>query len=121
MLEQRDDDERRAKAACGCVTSQREVGPTDSCPVHDGVPDRCAPSDHGLGALGSGGLGAKSLTAKELRLVISPGDPEAEKGFLGMQGETEIWVEAESKTPLEIVGKIPKIPGKVRLILTEMG
>jgi len=63
----------------------------------------------------------KPVAVRELRLVITPGNPEAEKGFLGMEGETEIWVEAESKTPLEIVGKIPKIPGKVRLILTEMG
>ena len=38
-----------------------------------------------------------------------------------MEGETEIWVEAESKTPLEIVGKIRKVPGKVRLVLREMG
>jgi len=63
----------------------------------------------------------RALTSRELRLIISPADPDAEEGFLNMEGETEIWVEAESKTPLEIVGKIPRVPGKVRVVLTEMG
>ena len=63
----------------------------------------------------------RHMTSRELRLIISPADPDTEEGFLNMEGETEIWVEAESKTPLEIVGKIPKVPGKVRVVLTEMG
>ncbi len=63
----------------------------------------------------------RPLTARELRLIITPADPDAAEGFLNMEGETEIWVEAESKTPLEIVGRIPRVPGKVRLVLREMG
>lgn len=61
-----------------------------------------------------------SLPARELRLTVSPVDPEAEAGFLKMKGETEIWVEAESKTPLEIGGKVPRA-GRIRLVLTGLG
>jgi len=61
------------------------------------------------------------LPARELRLTVSPTDPESEEGFLNMEGETEIWVEAGSKTLLEIVGKVPNVPGKVRLVLSAMG
>ena len=63
----------------------------------------------------------RPLTSREIRLIITPADPDATEGFLNMEGETEIWVEAVSKTPLEIVGKIRKVPGKVRLVLSEMG
>jgi hypothetical protein len=38
-----------------------------------------------------------------------------------MDGETEVWVEARSKTPLEIVGKVPRVPGTVRLVLAALG
>jgi len=38
-----------------------------------------------------------------------------------MEGEVEIWVEAETGTLLEIVGKVPKVPGKVKLVLDELG
>jgi hypothetical protein len=38
-----------------------------------------------------------------------------------MKGETQIWVEAETKTLLEIVGKVPNVPGKVKLVLSAMG
>ena len=40
--------------------------------------------------------------------------------FLNMKGETEIWVEASSKTPLEISGHVPKA-GRVVLRLAAMG
>lgn len=63
----------------------------------------------------------RPLTSRELRLTISPADPDSDEGFLNMEGEIQIWVEAESKTPLEIVGKIRKVPGTVRLVLAEMG
>lgn len=67
-------------------------------------------------------LGARrTLPVRELRLRISPADPErADEGFLKMEGETELWVEAGSRTPLSLSGKIPKIPGRVRLVLTEL-
>jgi MATE family multidrug resistance protein len=64
----------------------------------------------------------QSLDVKELRLRVIPADPEsADEGFMNMEGETEIWVEAASKTPLEISGRVPKVPGRVRLVLTGMG
>jgi len=63
----------------------------------------------------------KTETLKELRLRLTPGDPEVDEGFLDMEGEIEFWVEAESKTPIEINGKIPKVPGRVKVLLTGMG
>lgn len=66
--------------------------------------------------------GTKKVEAlRELRLRLTPGDPEVDEGFLNMEGETEVWVEAESKTPIEINGKIPKVPGRVKLLLSGMG
>ena len=63
-----------------------------------------------------------SLLVRELRLRIIPADPErADEGFLKMEGETELWVEAESKTPLLLSGKAPKIPGRIKLELVEIG
>ena len=62
-----------------------------------------------------------TLPVREFRLTVSPADPQAEEGFLKMEGEVEIWVEAETKTLLEIVGKVPKVPGKVKLVLSAMG
>jgi hypothetical protein len=38
-----------------------------------------------------------------------------------MEGETEIWVERRSKTLLQINGRVPNVPGEVRLVLSEMG
>jgi len=61
-----------------------------------------------------------TLPLRELRLTITPTDPEAEEGFLRMVGETEIWVEAESRALLEIAGRIPRIPGTVRLVLSAL-
>jgi hypothetical protein len=57
---------------------------------------------------------------RELRLRLAPDDPAAEEGFLRMEGETEVWVEARSKAPLEISGKIPDVPGRVKLELAAM-
>jgi hypothetical protein len=65
---------------------------------------------------------AKTLPVKEMRLRIIPVDPErAKEGFMKMEGETELWVEAVTKTPLQLSGKVPKVPGRVRLVLAEMG
>jgi len=64
----------------------------------------------------------QTLPLREFRLRITPADPEqAGEGFLRMEGETEIWVEAESKTPLEISGRVPRVPGRVQLRLVAMG
>ena len=63
---------------------------------------------------------AETVTVRELRLVIIPADPESDEGFMKMQGETEVWVEAGSKTPLEIGGRIPRV-GNIQLLLTGIG
>lgn len=62
-----------------------------------------------------------TLNVREMRLNVAPADPESKSGFLNMQGEIEIWVEAETKTVIEIVGDVPRVPGKVRLVLAELG
>jgi hypothetical protein len=63
----------------------------------------------------------RSSIVHQMRLEIVPTDPErAEEGFLNMKGETELWVEARSKTVLRIGGRAPKI-GKIALVLAEMG
>jgi hypothetical protein len=60
----------------------------------------------------------RTLEVRELRLRISPAETgEADEGFLKMEGETEIWVEADTRTLLEVDGKIPKVPGRVELAI----
>ena len=67
-----------------------------------------------------GSTNAPELT--ELRLRFLPADPgRASEGFLRMEGESEIWVERHSKTLLQINGRVPNVPGEVRLVLSEMG
>jgi hypothetical protein len=56
------------------------------------------------------------LRAGEVRYSTLPD----KKKFLNMKGETELWVEARSKTVLRIGGRAPKI-GKIALVLAEMG
>ena len=63
----------------------------------------------------------RSTIVREMRLQILPADPEnSDEGFLKMKGETELWVEAGSKTVLRIGGRAPKV-GKITLVLAEMG
>lgn len=60
----------------------------------------------------------RRVELRQLRLRVEAADPErASEKFLGMQGEVEMWVEADSKTLVEIVGKVPKVPGLVTLEL----
>lgn len=61
------------------------------------------------------------LKLRELRLRIRPSDATADEGFMNMEGETEIWVEAESKAPIEINGKVRNVPGRVKLELVGFG
>lgn len=64
---------------------------------------------------------SRELLVREIRLRVRPADPaQADEGFLNMEGETEIWVEAATKTPLEISGEVPRVPGRVRLELSEI-
>jgi len=66
-------------------------------------------------------IGARrTATVRALRLHVAPGDPaRADEGFLKMEGETEMWVEAASKTLLSLSGKVPHV-GRIRLVLAEM-
>ena len=64
---------------------------------------------------------ATTAQVREFRLSVSPADASnTESGFLNMEGEVEIWVEATSGTPLEISGKVPKA-GRVTLSLDSIG
>jgi hypothetical protein len=61
----------------------------------------------------------KRLDLQELRLRVVPDDPGTDDGFLDMH-DVELWVEAGSCTPLEIGGKVPGVPGRVRLELAAL-
>jgi hypothetical protein len=62
------------------------------------------------------------LAVRQLRLRIAPTDPtKADEGFLRMEGETEMWVEARTKTLLRVSGKVPRVPGRVKIVLSEVG
>jgi len=61
-----------------------------------------------------------SSDVHELRLRIVPAGAEADEGLLGMEGETEVWVEAATKTPIEISGQVPQV-GRVTLSLAALG
>jgi len=64
----------------------------------------------------------RTLFVRQLRLRIAPADlSKADEGFLKMEGETEVWIEAETKTLVRISGKVPKVPGRVRIVLAEVG
>ncbi|MCP3981290.1 MAG: hypothetical protein GY716_18470 [bacterium] len=55
---------------------------------------------------------------REQRLRIIPADPEnADEGFLKMEGEVELWVDARTKAIHELSGNPRKIPGRVELVL----
>ncbi len=56
---------------------------------------------------------------RELRLRVAPlaGSPPDARGFLDMEGETELWVDAATRTLVEISGTIPKVPGRVVITL----
>jgi hypothetical protein len=69
-----------------------------------------------------GGGPKRREAVRELRLRVIPDGPgSADEGFLNMEGETELWVEAGSGTLLEITGKIPKVPGRVEVELHAIG
>ena len=62
---------------------------------------------------------SRTIELTELRLRILPADPaRAAEGFLRSEGEIEIWVERDSKTPVELSGRVAGAP--IRLVVTEM-
>jgi len=54
----------------------------------------------------------------ELRIRLKPltDDPDQVRGFLSMQGEIELWIEARSHMLLEVRGKVPHL-GEVVVLL----
>jgi hypothetical protein len=63
-----------------------------------------------------------TVPTTESRLRITSQDPErAQEGFLALEGDTELWVESASRTLLELSGKVPRIPGRIRLLLSGLG
>lgn len=63
----------------------------------------------------------RRLPVREFRLRVSPADPaRADEGFMKMEGDTEIRVEAWTRTLLEVSGKIPRVPGRVEVELEEI-
>ena len=42
-------------------------------------------------------------------LKIIPLDPKEERGFLGMHGETQLWIEQRTKTIVQISGRAPRV------------
>jgi hypothetical protein len=63
----------------------------------------------------------KTVRRREFRLRIAPRDPaNAREGFLSMEGETELWVDAKTRTLLEVSGRVPKVPGRVVLTLSNL-
>jgi hypothetical protein len=64
----------------------------------------------------------REIPVRQLRLRVTPADPSrGDEGFLRMEGETEMWVEARTKTLLRVSGKVPKVPGRVKIVLAEIG
>lgn len=53
----------------------------------------------------------RTVRLGELRVRLRPltDDPDRVRGFLSMQGETELWVEARSRMLLEVRGQVPHL------------
>lgn len=49
----------------------------------------------------------RAVDVTELMLKIIPLDPDEEQGFLGMKGETQVWIEQKTKTIVQISGRAP--------------
>ena len=63
----------------------------------------------------------RKLAVDTVRLDIRPTDAaKTHKNFLGMEGDLEVWLEAESKTLLRVSGRVPKV-GRVTLELNALG
>ena len=61
----------------------------------------------------------RTTNARELLLQIRPVDREPrEQGFMGLIGPTSIWIDAETRTPVEVDGRLPNLPGHLELDLT---
>ncbi len=61
----------------------------------------------------------RTLNTRELLLQITPVDPEPRReGFMGLMGPTSIWIDADTRIPLEVDGRLPNLPGHLELDLT---
>ena len=63
---------------------------------------------------------ARKVDLMELRLRVTPlaGSPSDTRGFMNMEGETELWVDSATRTLTEISGNVPKVPGRVVITLS---
>ena len=63
---------------------------------------------------------ASKVDLMELRLRVTPlaGSPSDTRGFMNMEGETELWVDSATRTLTEISGNVPKVPGRVVITLS---
>lgn len=61
----------------------------------------------------------RTLNTRELLLRIAPtGQEPGRTGFMGLQGPTSIWIDADSRLPLEVDGRLPNLPGHLELDLS---
>jgi hypothetical protein len=60
-----------------------------------------------------------TVNTRELLLQIAPVDPEPRReGFMGLLGPTSIWIDVDTRIPLEVDGRLPNLPGHLELDLT---
>jgi len=61
----------------------------------------------------------RTVNTRELLVRITPVDREPRRtGFMGLMGPTSIWIDADTRTPLEVDGRLPNLPGHLELDLT---
>ena len=61
----------------------------------------------------------RTVNTRELLVRITATDREPSRtGFMGLMGATSIWIDAETRTLLEVDGRLPNLPGHLELDLT---
>ena len=61
----------------------------------------------------------RTVNTRELLLRITPTDREPQRtGLMGLMGPMSIWIDADTRTPLEVDGRLPNLPGHLELDLT---
>ncbi len=60
----------------------------------------------------------RTVNTCELLLRITPTDKEPQTtAFMGLMGPMSIWIDAETRVPLELDGRLPNLPGHLELDL----
>ncbi|MBD3868987.1 MAG: hypothetical protein IFK94_12745 [Acidobacteria bacterium] len=61
----------------------------------------------------------RTVQTRELLVRVTPADQElGPTGFMGLMGPTAIWIDADTRTPVEVDGRLPNLPGHLELDLT---